>query len=137
LKQWFEIVSIDDGMQIDLSDVQFPNADSPRLLIRQSEAKITDKIEKQRRKHPFEIDSISRSILTSDSFPKYRIAFGSLKSNKNPPETRKNRFSAATVTLRIPEPSSAKAVISRSVAGRQIDWSNPQPSKAPGPTVES
>jgi hypothetical protein len=111
LKQDSEIVSIDEGIQIDRSDKQFSNREVGRFEILQTGSKITDKTESQSAKRPDDMNSIPLPIVTSASFPKYRTTRCSSKSTRKSPENRKNRFSASTVILLIPELAIAKPEI--------------------------
>jgi hypothetical protein len=52
-------------------------------------------------------------------------------------EEAKNRFPGSTVTFLIPDPAMAKPVISRRLAGRQIDSSAEHPEKASAPILAS
>jgi hypothetical protein len=84
-------------------------------------SKITDIIESPGQKHPAEIASISALIRTSRSGPKYRIRRVSQKSTRKSHETLKQSFPSSTVTLLIPEPTIAKPISWRAVAGIRID----------------
>jgi hypothetical protein len=64
------MISTDGGMQIDFSEGQCQNADSPRLEIKQSPAKVTPKIASQKAKHPSAIRSICWLSVTSAADPK-------------------------------------------------------------------
>jgi hypothetical protein len=109
-KHEVEIVRIDEGIQIDASDKQFENADSPRVETRQPGSNLTETTVLDQLKHRTEIVSISRPIITSLSRPKYQIAQTPLKSTIKVPQTRKNGLSESTETLLMPEFITNKAV---------------------------
>jgi hypothetical protein len=112
------MVSTDEGMQIDSSDKQCANAESPRLEMALSVSNVTDERESQDRKQPAEIAWISLPITRSVSFPKYQTRQVASKSIRKSFEIRKYGLAVSTATLEIPEPVSDKPVTSRRLAGR-------------------
>jgi hypothetical protein len=66
-KQYWESVSIDDGMQIDRIDEQYANACSPRNEIWEPNSNVTLERLKQQLKHAAEIASTDDGIETARS----------------------------------------------------------------------
>jgi hypothetical protein len=135
-KHDLEMVRIDEGIQID-ANKQDENADASRVETRQPGSNITETRESHMMKHSAEIVSVSREIITSLSRPKYQIAQRPLKSIIKLPKTRKNGLPESTETLLMPDSASDKPLNSRTVAGSQIDRSEPQQPNADSPMVES
>jgi anti-sigma regulatory factor (Ser/Thr protein kinase) len=66
-KQHSEIVSIDEGMQIEASDTQFSNADSPRSERHEPGSKVTVERLVQSAKHDLQMLSIDEGIQIDSS----------------------------------------------------------------------
>jgi hypothetical protein len=65
-----EIVSTEEGIQIDRSDEHAANAYLPRVEILELDANLTEQTESQALNDPAATDPMSPQIVTSASFPK-------------------------------------------------------------------
>jgi hypothetical protein len=95
-KQKLAISVVDEGIQIDRSNAQSQNAESPSAETVLSRANLTHKRESQQLKHPVAMVLMPFQIVTSVSPAKYRTTQLSLKSSRKSPETAKKRFREST-----------------------------------------